>query len=143
MTQTKKDVGYNSEEWRKSIAKIYVGNLLKAHKISKSFGADFIVFFQPLVYFKDPLSTEEKQFISPPARDYCVDMRERILHEMEIPKQNSRIKIIDLTDIYDNVSKWTFRDYVHTRQETKIIVAKEMYKHLNNYFGLKMMKESK
>lgn len=140
--EMRKNAGYNTEEWRNSIAEIYVDNILKAHKVSNAFGADFIAFFQPLVYFKDHLSDVEYKNVHNAVfqRDgaFCIDMRKRIFSKIEIAKKNSPVKIIDLSDIYDNVPEQVFIDFAHTVQESKIIVAKEIYKNISNYFGQKI-----
>lgn len=147
LNQLRKDAGHNTEEWRNSIAKIYVDNIVKAHKVSNAFGADFIAFFQPVVFFKDSLSTEEYKNVQiaiyQKYRDHFIEMRKRILAEVEKTKKDSEVKIIDISDIYDNVPEQVFIDHAHTVQKSKIIVAKEIYKNINNYFGKKIMKETK
>lgn len=136
LEKVRKEVKYKSEEWKNNIAKIYVKNLIKADKISKVFGAEFIAFFQPTIYFKDTLSAEEEQMKFPVKKDYYINMRRKILFEIEIAQRNEDIAIVDLTDIYDDVSETVFKDLCHTRQEAKLIVAQNIFKHILNYFKI-------
>jgi hypothetical protein len=144
LNQLRKDASYNTEEWRNSIVKIYVNNIVKAHKVSNTFGADFIAFFQPVLFFKDSLSAEEYKNVQMAVyqwyEDHFIEMRKKILAELEKTKKNSEVKIIDISDIYDNVSEQVFIDHAHTVQNSKIIVAKEIYKNITNDFGPKIMK---
>jgi hypothetical protein len=119
---------WNSEGWKSEIVRTYVKNLTKADKISGTFGAQFITFFQPLVYFKPQLLEREKKFVGD--KDFALDMRERIIAKIEEVKKNSTLKFIDLSCIYEATSEWVFTDFIHTRQASKTIVAQEMCKHI-------------
>lgn len=137
LEQMRKKVKWGSDEWKDNIAEIYVKNLIKANKISHAFGAEFIAFFQPMVFYKDSLTPEE-QLINPEQREYCLDMRRRILAEVEIDKKNSTsLKFVDLSDIFDNIPECVFTDVIHTRQEYKIIDAKEVHKYIVSNFKIK------
>ncbi len=130
LEEEKEKVKFGSEEWKNSVAKIYVNNLVKADKISNAFGAKFIAFFQPTLYYKDILSPEEKKRIIPVRGEHYIDMRRRILSQIEIAGHDSETKIIDLSDIYDDLPDRIFVDSAHTRQEAKRIVAQEIYNNI-------------
>jgi len=137
LEQIRQKVKWGSDEWKDNIARVYVKNLARANKISYAFGAEFIVFFQPMVFYKDPLAPEE-QLIYPEQREYCLDMRRRVLSEIDVLKKNSpSLKFVDLSDIFDNIPECVFTDVIHTRQVYKIIDAKEMYKYIVSNFKIK------
>ncbi|MFB0533941.1 MAG: hypothetical protein ACETWR_03050 [Anaerolineae bacterium] len=137
LEQLREETRWKSEEWKAEIARIYVENLVKADKISSSFGAEFIAFFQPLIYFKSPLSVEEEQLIDSDEKNYAIDIQKRILSEIEEVKTSSSVKIIDLSTIYEGTSQQVFTDSIHTRQQSRIVVAQEMYRQIVNSFELK------
>lgn len=133
LKQVREEIQWQSEDWRQDIADIYVKNLVKASKISSSFGSEFLGCFQPLVYFKDSISREEKAFVSEQRRAYALDMRRRIRTEIEAATdENSSLKVIDLSEIYRTTKETVFVDLIHTRQEHKKVVAQEIYRHMMN-----------
>ncbi len=122
LEQLREQNQWQSDEWKTEIARIYVNNLVKANDISKVFGAEFIAFFQPMVYFQDP----EKYFNTSEGA-FAIDVRKKILSEIEKVRSNSSVKIIDLSGIYEGMPEQVFRDFIHTQQEYKTAVAREMY----------------
>ena len=141
--ELRKEIGFLSPQWRESISKTYVGNIIKAHTISKAFGSDFIVFFQPLVHFKDKLTSEEQKlivgsnFVDTP---FILDIREKIRSGFQQAKQNTAyktLKVVDLSNVYDHMPETVFKDFIHTVQEAKPIVVREMYKHIVEQCDLK------
>jgi len=134
--QLREETKWGSAQWKEQTAKIYVSNLVKADKISHAFGAEFIAFAQPLLYFKDHPASEEADLAGNSERTkYCLDVRQKIREEIEKSGINPTVKIVDLSDIYDNTADWVFTDAIHTTQDSKLIVAQEMYKHITQDFG--------
>ncbi len=132
-------VNWGSEEWREQIAGVYVNNLLKADKVSQAFGADFIAFAQPILFFKDQPAPEEADlFGNSERRDYVLDVRQKI--RAAIPKAAPQlgIKIVDLSDIYDKTSEQVFTDMIHTTQSSKSVIAQAMYESIMQYFSHKV-----
>ncbi|MDD5432068.1 MAG: hypothetical protein PHO70_03675 [Candidatus Omnitrophica bacterium] len=127
LDKLRKQVNYLSSEWKDAIVTTYVNNLIKAEKVSGAFGADFIAFFQPTLAFKNILSPNEKKNSEVEDRLFEFDMRKRLFLEL---KNNNFGKLIDLSDIYKDYPDWVFTDTVHTRQEAKQLVTKEIYKHV-------------
>jgi lysophospholipase L1-like esterase len=136
--QLRQTVGWGSEVWRDDVAAAYVDNLGKAHKIAQAFGADFIAFAQPMVYFKEPLAPEEAaQANHAERRAYALDMRDRIHKKVaQLSASQPDLKIVDLTDMYDDRPEWVFTDNIHTRQESKPLVAQAMYAAVSQYFDV-------
>ncbi len=122
--QVREKAQWGSKQWADEIAKIYVNNVVKAGRISRIFGADFIVFFQPLVYYKNMLSPEEKVFFDPNEKKLAVYVRDKIFSKI---KEMSKDDIIDLSRIFENVSAQVFIDAIHIQQHKKNVVALEMY----------------
>jgi hypothetical protein len=134
--QLRREAQWGSEEWKSEVAQIYVNNLFKADKISHTFGADFIAFAQPLLYFKDqPAPEEEDLFGNWERKEYCLEVRQKIREEIEKSSINGSLKIVDLSDIYDNTSDWIFTDAIHTTQASKPVVVQAMYQHIMQDFG--------
>lgn len=135
LDELRKSVNYGSEQWRDKIAEIYVNNLIKADKISQAFGAKFVVFFQPTVFYKDILSTEEKKcFEDKPFTEHMLDMRTKVLAKIHQTNMEKAGKFVDLSDIYDNTAEQVFTDLIHTKQNAKIVIAKAIYDHIAKTF---------
>jgi len=128
LEEKRNEVGYKSSEWEDAIAKTYVKNLVKADAISKAFGAEFIVFFQPTLFTKEPLHEEERKMVIPELRDYYLRVYKKIISE--IAKQPSELKVIDLSDIFDGDDNLVFRDLCHKLKPRRITVAQEIYKYI-------------
>jgi hypothetical protein len=134
--EVRTEVRWGSNKWEDHIARTYVNNLVKADKISKSFGADFIAFAQPLVYYKDRIAPEEEaQAHHGERRPYALEMREKILGEVAIASEKTpTLKVVNLTDVYDKTEDWIFTDNIHTTQASKPLIAQEMYTSIFQYF---------
>lgn len=140
--QTRKNVSWGEEKWKDEIIRTYINNVTKADKISKSFNSDFIVFFQPLVYFKDILTSQEKQIIAKTGlQPYITEMRSKLFDQMD-PNKDS-LNMIDLSNMFDTYSKQIFIDDIHTLQTSKTIIAQELFKQLTTYFDkIKIQKQN-
>ncbi len=131
MSRERKNAGWGTDAWEAQIARRYVANLVKAEQISATFGAGFIAFFQPMVYYKDPRSAEEEEECSDPVlAKHCQAVRERVLEQTRLIRSESSPLPIDLSDIYDDVPTTVFIDEIHTKQEAMITVAKAIYEHM-------------
>ena len=141
--QTRKNSSWGEEKWKNEIVSTYINNITKAQKISNSFNSDFVVFFQPLVYFKDILTSQEKQFISKTRLlPYITAMRTKLFDKMASNKDS--LNMIDLSNMFDTCSKQIFIDDIHTLQNSKIIIAQELFKQLTITFNkTKFYKENK
>lgn len=136
MEEERRKVGWGTDSWKTEIAQRYVGNLVKADRISRAFGAEFIAFFQPLVYFKDPLSTEEKSYRpDPELQEHCVSIREQIFRQLQLLDREVAPRVVDLSDIYDGVATTVFTDRIHTKQENTLVLASAVYQHIVKNFN--------
>jgi hypothetical protein len=114
----------------------YVSNMIKSAKVSRAFGAQFVVFFQPTLYYKDTLSALEVKSDIPAERKFFVEMRERIRARVRDAARHDELGFVDLSDVYDGTADTVFDDGAHTTQESKALVAQEIYKHLGRYVGI-------
>ena len=127
LNQVREEAQWGSKQWADKIAKIYVNNLVKAKKISSVFEADFLVFFQPLVYYKNRLSPEEEKFFYPSQKKFVTYTRTKIFSRIEEVTKDDRMNIVDLSRIFENTSEWVFEDDIHIQQSKKEVVAQSMY----------------
>jgi hypothetical protein len=141
LQKLRREAAWKSDAWKDRIAEIYVRNLAKGAKVAQGFGADFMAFVQPLVYFKEPLSPEEQKFIAAydkvlaaqQAGDMAAharEMRERVLREIDESGTRDGATIVDLTGMYANTPGWVFTDVAHTRQDSLQPLAAEMYRQM-------------
>lgn len=128
MKKIKQDVDYDSDEWRDKIADSYVKTVCKANIISKVFGAEFITFFQPMIFFKEKLASVEEKNNFNESRQHHLYLRDKIISK--VSKIKTDLKFIDLSNFFFNCNKQIFTDLVHTNQKAKEMIAKEIYKHL-------------
>jgi hypothetical protein len=123
---------YGSLVWKQKIAETYIGNIVKAENVSKTFGAEFTAFFQPLMYYKNVsnISTQEKRFFRDEEGKIVRDIRNIIVHKIIQERKRHDTHIVDLSAVYSRRSSWIFLDSAHTRQEAKPIIVKAIYENL-------------
>lgn len=137
-SQLREEVQWESAEWQAAIAEAYVNNLVKASQISQAFGADFIAFPQPLVYFKQTPAAEEADLAGNwQRRDHSLAVRQAIRAKIEVADILATVKIVDLSDIYNNTPEWVFTDAIHIRQDSHPVVVQAMYEAIMGHFGHK------
>ena len=121
-------VGYGSEEWKTSIAATYVKNLDRGHHLARAWGADFVAFFQPLVFYKPDLGPVESAIVGQNAslRPLLVDLRGRVQKDLGSLRDREGVSVYDLSGIYDGIKTDIFVDVVHTAAKGKEIIASSM-----------------
>lgn len=135
LKQIRGEVGYGSDQWRAEIAEAYARNVARASKVSKAFGAKFVCFLQPMVFFKDDLTNEQTE-IKKPLNWHCLRVREMLLEKMaEETKKDASIKFVDLTDCFDDKPEMIYGDHIHISQEGKELVAGKMYNYIKDMAG--------
>ncbi len=108
-----------------------MGNLL-AEKI----GAKFVIVFQPVLSFKSSISTEEKKYLSNSIKDY-VTMQREIYYSKKI-KFDKELRIIDCSNIFNEVKYTVFTDNIHIIDKANIYPARCIVDYLiKNDFLLK------
>lgn len=125
----RRQVGYNTDPWRQQIADRYLENLMKANRISQAFGARFIAFLQPTVYFKDKLSGEEKIIYNKSQPQHFLWVCDKIRTQYEQVKKRDDLLLIDLTDIFDDVDKTVFVDHIHIYNDMTALLVQEIFEH--------------
>jgi len=125
--------GWKSPEWEEQIALTYVRNLEKAAKVSTAFGADFLAFFQPTLAFKDQLAGSEIARAQKDSWEIAASqsIRSRINRHAQTAKDSGNLYYVDASDVYDEVTEPVFRDFIHTVQSAKPLVAEFMAQHIS------------
>jgi lysophospholipase L1-like esterase len=128
LDRARDDAGYRSVEWRDRIADVYVGNLVKAQQVSRAFGAEFVAFFQPLVFFKPSLGPKEKEITATLEGfgEMARDLRLRIRLRLKRARQQEGLVARDLSDIFATVDEDVFYDIIHVTRPGKQILARAM-----------------
>ncbi len=128
LDQARDDAGYLSSEWRDRVAAVYVGNLVKAQRVSRAFGSDFTAFFQPLVFFKPSLGPGEREITAPLEGfgNMARDLRLRVRLELERARQRQGLVVHDLSDIFETMDEDVFYDIIHVTRPGKAILARAM-----------------
>ena len=121
-------VGYGSEEWKASIAATYVKNLGRGHHLARAWDADFVAFFQPLVFYKPDPGPVETAILGQNAAlgPLVVDLRARVQKDLGPLRDREGVAVYDLSGIYDKVKTDIFVDVVHTAAQGKEIIARAM-----------------
>ena len=124
---------YRSELWQDKIAKIYVENLVKSERIAQAFNVHFIAFFQPALFFKNELSSEEEKLIDQDRKDNSLSIHRKLLDQINALEDGRKINFIDLSGVYDRVQDTVYVDRVHTHQEYKSLIVEKMYLSILEY----------
>jgi lysophospholipase L1-like esterase len=131
LDEERRIAGWMTEEWRARIASVYVNNLVKADRLSRAFGAEFIGFFQPVLYYKNHLTDKEERIFKQAESDHARDMRKRITAKMTAAsRSNPEIHLVDLSRFFEDITQRIFRDRVHTTQLGKQMIADEMFRQI-------------
>ncbi len=134
LEQTRAEVEYGSDQWREEIAVTYTRNVVRASKVSKAFGAEFVCFLQPMVFFKDDLTGEQVE-IKEPLNGHCLKVREIVIEKMAAEmEKDGAVKFVDLTDCFDDRPEMIYGDHIHISQEAKELVASKIYGYLKSDF---------
>jgi lysophospholipase L1-like esterase len=119
-------VGYGSEEWKANIAATYAKNLVRADRVTRAWGSDFVAFFRPLVFYKPTLGPAESAIRQRNEQLYplLVDLRARVQEALVPVREREGVVIYDLSGVFDTTTTDMFVDVVHTTAEGKQVVAR-------------------
>ncbi len=140
ISKLKRNVGYASDRWRHEISDIFFANLEKAKTICAAYHCQLFAFLQPMVYFKKNLSKEEQEFSAAHIKDkdHCLILKNNILKKMNTAGTDSTgFYFKDFSNAYDTVSEQVFRDDVHTLQQAKPFISKNIFKELTAKINFK------
>ncbi len=129
----RRGVGWGTDKWKQSIASHYVANMTKCNGICRAYRGKFIVFFQPLLCFKDPLSEEEEKILETfdvKRKAHCLDVRKMIFDLVEKHRIERYFKLVDLSDIFDGVPETVYEDPIHILQKNKSVVVDAMFREI-------------
>jgi hypothetical protein len=128
LDEIRAETGYLSRDWRERIATGYVGNLVKAQRVSEAFGSDFVAFFQPLIFFKPSLGPREKEITADldGFGKMARDVRRRTVRELTRAREEDGLEVRDLSGIFDGIEEDLFYDFIHVTVPGKEILARAM-----------------
>lgn len=135
MDELRASVGHDTDPWRREIARIYVNNLVKAQRICSSFNAEFVCFYQPMLYTKD-VQSEEEQRLTQVNKDHHLAVRDYVLEMVQDPVKDQGLKFVDLGEVYDGYAETVFRDRIHTHQHAKPVIAEHMFEYLTGNLAI-------
>lgn len=138
MEKTKTEAGFLTEKWREKIIITYFQNMMKAAKISRNYGAEFYVFFQPSAYYKKSYTaTEAKNLRMNENPDlfkdsvaFAKDMQNRVRTVFQ--QKPSDLNFVDLSDIFLNDPNDVFKDTLHIYEGKNMAIAKAIYQSLKS-----------
>ncbi|MDE0635548.1 MAG: SGNH/GDSL hydrolase family protein [Candidatus Poribacteria bacterium] len=108
------------------VVNAYRENAVFVRKIAEVYDFESIFFWQPVIYTKRELSSEEEEFSKPLVYADMFIKTYRAATE-EIRSQDFAI---DLTDIFDDNRHTIYIDWAHVSEEGNQIIADGMYNHL-------------
>ena len=126
----RRQAGYQTPEWRQAIADNYIENMRKSYQISRAFGAEFLAFFQPALYFKEQVTAEEQPHIEAERRDSARELRQLILDKARDTRMTDQGYFINLSDFFAGYPGTVFVDRVHLDYQYRPDVAVEIYQHI-------------
>lgn len=127
-------VHYNSFEWRKEIADNYLNNINKMCKISQGSNFKLAIFLQPLVFFKNPLISQEAQFPDSQEFDQHIKNTYSLMQNgfPRIQNPNTNCYFSDLSKSFENYNHEVFTDFVHLNQAGNKAIAEVIFRTLRN-----------
>lgn len=130
MSELRRRAEYGSQAWRDRIADVYVDRQRKAATIARAFGAKFIAFFQPILFYKARWSPPEADLNRDPyAPLHAWAARELVRRRLREP---GAPPVVDLSEIFDRMPPGAkvYADYIHLRQEFQHVAAEALFRGL-------------
>jgi hypothetical protein len=130
------ELPWMSEGWKTEIVNIYTRNIIKAHKISRAFNAEFMAFFQPTAYFKDKPANDTERYYGgfsgafSDIRAYAREMRQRIVIGGRGTFDKEKVDFTDFSENFNDENVPYFVDYIHVTNAANEITTKKMYEHI-------------
>jgi hypothetical protein len=124
--------GYWTNDWRDEIVRHYVEHVITAGKAMRGFNTRFIVFFQPLLYFKDPAYVAAEEQHNTPAEGfpYWGKLREQTVRALEVAAEASGVHWSDISLMFSTDSNWVYTDAIHVLQQRHEPIAKRIFEEL-------------
>lgn len=113
------------DQLSKDIVAYYIASLDIVEKLSKTFGFEYICFWQPVIFFKNKLTEEEKN-LDELVRDQ--QLNKLYLDTYEAIRMQPLANFHNLSDILDDHTETLYFDFCHLSEEGNEIVANEIFK---------------
>jgi hypothetical protein len=127
----KAKAGYGTDEWRKRIASVYVGNRAKMCAVGRGAGFRVALFLQPMLALKRPLVGKEPAYVF--TEEEQEHVRQTYGHVREATKQSAAFKpdegchAFDLSHIFLDYEREVYLDVVHINDEGNARAASFIY----------------
>lgn len=121
-------VGFKTRAWSEELGRAYVRNHVKAAKVARGLGAEFIGFFQPLAYYKEPRAPKEERMLDDKTESVAIG-REAVLAEYRAVKARGEVhekQLVDLSDAFDGVADEVFWNSIHHHQQFRPPLAQRI-----------------
>lgn len=128
LDKLRREVGWRTPAWRSEIARVYVDHVVAAARVSEAVGAQFAWFFQPMVYYKEPVAEAERPFADV-YREHAVATRAAILAARQRAVESGELSehmAVDLSDIFDGFEEAVYWNDSHLLQAAQAHVAAQM-----------------
>jgi lysophospholipase L1-like esterase len=125
---SRRSAGFGGAAWKEKIASLYVDRLVKAQRVSGAYGADFVAFFQPLVFFKPHLTPAEAEIArgSGGLAPLAAELRSIVRARLEQARDRFGLRAVDLSGLFEPERGEIFLDWIHTWPEGERRVALAM-----------------
>jgi hypothetical protein len=100
----------------------YLENMKWGNILSEKIGAKFISVFQPVLSFKGFISTEEAKYISSSVKSY--GKMQRDIYYSKKTKFEKDFRIIDCSNVFNEIRDTVFTDYMHIIDKANIYPAR-------------------
>ncbi len=134
-----KEADGGSERWRAQIAQNYIKSVHKAKVIANAFGAKFMAFYQPTLFFKEQVNYDERKIMGlfdlDGIRPFVQEMRARVLEQARVVLADDPGVFVDLSDVFLSSKENVFTDFMHTNAASKSKLAKIIYAKLVAAYG--------
>ncbi len=114
------------------IAQDYEKSLRLVDHLSKSYGFEYLFFWQPVMYFSEVLTPEEMGYAD--WKDEQMVKLYRLVYD--ITEEKNLDRFYNLTKVLDSKDETLYIDFCHLCEEGNGIIADEIFKLLNREFEL-------
>jgi hypothetical protein len=91
-----------------------------------------VAFFQPTVFYKNPLDPGEKKLVSREGKAFMELARRRVFQRIAGEPGSSGAGLVDLTRIFEGQAGRVFEDHIHLYADANAAVARAIHGHIQD-----------
>lgn len=142
LTDNHDQPAYNQEERQQKAIKAYLQNLRLTNLLAHNFGAKFLAYFQPTVYFKKPLTDAEEKIVSDYSNEPAASIRQNVLEQYQ--KFKTEFSLTDTSNLFAGERRQVFIDPVHfADQQFNQVVADFLFLQITKKVNMRLKKKSR